>query len=183
MWNPCRSHYLTSPTPLTTQPPTRPSAHFWLLQVQIDLDMSSPLRKMQAVVPWANSGVAVATDTEAPLVSHLLVRWARVDGEETLLGMLRGCVLERGMAKGDAVEVEGRVNASTRIAMWLKGAVVDVGLDAASVDVLCIVLDLDYAKAVSTSQLQYWRKGLLASSKYKSGQTTAPAALVLRRQD
>jgi len=87
------------------------------------------------------------------------------------------------MAEGDAVEVEGRVNASTRIAMWLKGAVVDVGLDAASVDVLCIVLDLDYAKAVSTSQLQYWRKGLLASSKYKSGQTTAPAALVLRRQD
>jgi len=40
------------------------------------------------------------------------------------------------MAGGDAAEVEGRVNASTRTAMWLKGAVVDAGLDAASVDVL-----------------------------------------------
>ena len=50
--------------------------------------------------------------------------------------MLRDCVLERGMAEGDAVEVEGRVNASTRIAIWLKGTIVDVGLDAASVDVL-----------------------------------------------
>ena len=71
-------------------------------------------------------------------MSHLLARWARVDGEGTLLEvMLRDCVLERGMAEGDAVEVEGRFNASTRIAMWLnKGAIVDVGLDAASVDVL-----------------------------------------------
>ena len=50
--------------------------------------------------------------------------------------MLHDCVLERGMAEGDAVEIECRVNASTRIAMWLKGAIVDVGLDAASVDVL-----------------------------------------------
>ena len=45
------------------------------------------------------------------------------------------------MAEEDAVEVEGRFNASTRNAMWLKGAVVDVGLDAASVNVLCMVLD------------------------------------------
>ena len=29
-----------------------------------------------------------------------------------------------------------------------------------------MVLDLDYDKAVSTSQLQHWRKGLLASSKH-----------------
>jgi len=36
--------------------------------------MSSPLRKMQAVVPWANSGVAMAT------VLHLLARRERVDG-------------------------------------------------------------------------------------------------------
>ena len=32
-----------------------------------------------------------------------------------------------------------------------------------------MVLDLDYDKAVSTNQLQHWRKGLLASSKHKSG--------------
>ena len=31
--------------------------------------------------------------------------------------------------------------------MWIKGAIVEVGLDAASVDVLCMVLDLDYDKA------------------------------------
>jgi len=31
--------------------------------------MSSPLRKMQAVVPWASSGVAVATDAEVSEVS------------------------------------------------------------------------------------------------------------------
>ena len=109
---------------------------------------------MQAAVPWASSGVAVATDAEVALVSHLLARWARVDGEGGLLEVvLRDCVLERGMAEGDAVEVEGRVNVSTWIAMWLKGAIVDVGLDAASVDVLCMVLDLDYDKAVSTSKL------------------------------
>ena len=71
------------------------------------------------------------------------------NGEETLLGVMRG------MAEEDAAEVEGRVNASTRIAIWLKGAVVEVGLDAASVDVLCMVLDLDCDKAVSTSQLQH----------------------------
>ena len=103
------------------------------------------------------------------VVSYLPARWASVDGEETLLEMLRGCVLERGMVEGDAAEVEGRFNASTRIAMWLKGAIVDVGLDTASVDVLCMVLDLDYDKAVSTSQLQHWRKGLLASSKHNPG--------------
>jgi len=124
---------------------------------------------MQAIVPWASSGVAVATDAEVSLVSHLYARWARVDGEETLLEMLRGCVLERVMADGDAVEVEGRFNTSTGIAMWLKGAIVEVGLDAASMDVLCMVLDLDYDKAVSTNQLQHWRKGLLASSKHSSG--------------
>jgi len=84
----------------------------------------------------------------------LLAWWARVDGEGTLLEVMpRDCVLERGMAEGDAVEVEGRFIASTRIAMWLKGAVVDVGLDAASVDVLCIMLNLDYDKTVSTNQL------------------------------
>ena len=54
--------------------------------------------------------------------------------------MLQDCVLERGMAEGEAVDVEGRVNASTRIVMWLKGSIVDVGLDAASVDALCMVL-------------------------------------------
>jgi len=91
--------------------------------------------------------------TGAASVSHLLAPWASIDGEETLLEMLHGCVLERGMAEGDVVEVEGRVNASTRIAMWLKGAIVDVGLDTASVDVLCMVLDLDCDKAVSTNQL------------------------------
>ena len=89
---------------------------------------------MQAVEPWAGSGVAVATD--AASVPYLLARWASADGEEALLEMPRDSVLERGMAEGDAVEVEGRVNASTRTAMWLKGAVVDAGLDAASVDVL-----------------------------------------------
>ena len=76
---------------------------------------------MKAVVPWASSGVAVTIDAEVSFVSHLLARWARVDGEGTLLElMLRDCVLERGMAAmalGDAVEVEGRFNASTRIAM------------------------------------------------------------------
>ena len=50
--------------------------------------------------------------------------------------MFRGCVLERGMAERDAAEVKGRVNASTRIAMWLKGAIVDVGLDSALVEEL-----------------------------------------------
>jgi len=73
------------------------------------------------------------------------------------------------MAEGDAVEIECRVNASTRIAMWLKGAIVNVGLDAASVDVLCMVHDLDCDKAVSTNQLQHWRKGLLATAQHKSG--------------
>ena len=52
--------------------------------------------------------------------------------------------------------------------MWLKGAIVDVGLDAASVDVLCIMLNLDYDKTVSTNQLRHWRKRLLASSKHNS---------------
>ena len=126
-----------------------------------------PLRKMQAVVPWTSSSVAVATG--AASVSHLPAPWASIDSEETLLEMLHGCVLERGMAEGDVVEVEGRVNASTRTAMWLKGAIVDMGLDTASVDVLCMVLDLDCDKAVSTNQLQHWRKGLLASSKHSSG--------------
>jgi len=99
------------------------------------------------------------------LVSHLLARWARADGEETLLEvMLRDCVLEWGMAEGDAIEVKGRFNTSTRITMLLK-----VDLDAASVDLLCMVLDLDYDKAVSTNQLQHWRKGLLASSKHNPG--------------
>ena len=133
---------------------------------------------MQAAVPWASSSFAVATDAAA--VPHLPARWVRVDGEGTLLEMSRGCVLERGMAEGDAVEVEGRVNASTRFAMWLKGAIVDVGLDAASVDVLCMVLDLDYDKAVSTSQLQHWRKGLLASSKHNPGK---PPRLLLLYSD
>jgi len=124
---------------------------------------------MQAAVPWASSGVAVATDAEVALVSHLLARWARVDGEGGLLEVvLRDCVLERGMAEGDAVEVEGCFNASNRTAMWLKGAIVDVGLDAASVDVLCIMLNLDYDKTVSTNQLRHWRKGLLATAKHKS---------------
>jgi len=91
---------------------------------------------MQAVVPWLSSGVAVATDAEVSLVSHLLARWERVDGEGILLEMLRDCVLDRGMAEGDAFEVEGRYNTSTRFVKWLKGAIVDVGLDAASVDVL-----------------------------------------------
>jgi len=81
---------------------TLPVALFWPLQVQVDPDMSSPLRKMQAVVPWASSGVAVATNTEVSLVSLLLARWARVDGEGALLEvMLRDCVLERSMAEGD----------------------------------------------------------------------------------
>ena len=83
--------------------------------------------------------------------------------------MLRDCVLERGMAEGDAVEVEGRFNASTRIAMWLKGAILDVCLDSASVNVLCMMLNLDYDKTVSTNQLQHWRKGLLATAQHKSG--------------
>jgi len=61
--------------------------------------------------------------------------------------------LGAGMAEGDAAEVKGRYNTSTRTATWIKGAVVAVGLDAASVDVLCMVLDLDYDKAVSTSKL------------------------------
>jgi len=73
------------------------------------------------------------------------------------------------MAEGDAAEVEGRVNASTRIAMWLKGAIVDLGLNAASVDELCMALDLDYDKAVSTNELQHRRKGLLATAQHKSG--------------
>jgi len=123
---------------------------------------------MQAVVPWLSSGVAVATDAEVSLVSHLLARWARVDGEGTLLEMLRDCVLERGMAEGNAVEVEGRFNVGTKIAMWLKGAIVDVG-DATSVDVLCMMLNLDYDKTVSINQLQHWRKGLLATAQHKPG--------------
>ena len=45
----------------------------------------------------------------------------------------------------------------------------DVGLNAASVDVLCMVLDLDYDKAVSTNQLQHWRKGLLSTAQHKPG--------------
>jgi len=53
--------------------------------------------------------------------------------------------------------------------MWLKGAVVDVGLNAASVDVLCMVLDLDYDKAASTNQLKHWRKGLLSTAQHKPG--------------
>ena len=73
------------------------------------------------------------------------------------------------MAEGDAVEVEGLVNASTRFAMWLRVSIVDVGLDAASVDELCVVLKLDYDKAVSTNQLQHWRKELLAAAQNKSG--------------
>ena len=32
-----------------------------------------------------------------------------------------------------------------------------------------MVLDLDYDKAVSTNQLQHWRKGLLATAQHKSG--------------
>ena len=140
--------------------------------------MSSPLRKMQAVGPWASSGVAVATD--AASVPHLLARWASADGEGNLLGVLHDCALERGMAKGDAVEVEDRVNTSTGIAMWFKGAAVEVGLDAASVDVLCMVLDLDCDKAVSTNQLQHWRKGLLASSKHNPGK---PPRLLLLYSD
>ena len=32
-----------------------------------------------------------------------------------------------------------------------------------------MVLDLDYDKAVSTNQLQHWRKELLATSQYKPG--------------
>jgi len=75
----------------------RPAALFWPLRVQIDPDMSSPLRKMQAVEPWASSGVAGATD--AASVPHLLARWASVDGEETLLEMSHDCALERGMAE------------------------------------------------------------------------------------
>ena len=53
--------------------------------------------------------------------------------------------------------------------MWLKGAIVDVGLDAASVDVLCMVLNLDNDKTVSTNQLQHWRKGLFNTAQHKSG--------------
>jgi len=53
--------------------------------------------------------------------------------------------------------------------MWLKGAIVDVGLDAASVDVLCMVLNLDNDKTVSTNQLQHWRKGLFTTAQHKSG--------------
>ena len=83
--------------------------------------------------------------------------------------MLRGCVLERGVAEEGAVEVEGRFNTSTRTATWLKGAVVDVGLDAASVNELFMVLDLDYDKAVSTNQLWHWRKGPLATAQHNSG--------------
>ena len=73
------------------------------------------------------------------------------------------------MAEEDAAKAEGRYNTSTRIVMWLKGSIVDVGLDAASVDVLCMVLDLDCDKAVSANQLQHWRKGLLATAQHKSG--------------
>ena len=54
----------------------------------------------------------MATDAEVSLVSHLLARWARVDGEGALLEVMpRDCVLERGMAEVDAVEVEGRFDA------------------------------------------------------------------------
>ena len=45
----------------------------------------------------------------------------------------------------------------------------DVGLDAASVDVLCKMLSLDYDKTASTNQLQHGRKGLLATAQHKSG--------------
>ena len=45
----------------------------------------------------------------------------------------------------------------------------DAGLDAASLDVLCMVLDLDYDKAVSTSQLLHLQKGLFATAQHKSG--------------
>jgi len=140
------------------------------------INPSKPMSKRS----HASTGFAVATDAEVSLVSNLLARRARVDGEETLLEMLRGCVLERGMAEGDAVEVGGRFNTSTRFAMWLKGAIVEVGLDVASVDVLCMVLDLDYDKAASTNQLQYWRKGLLASSKHNPGK---PPRLLLLYSD
>ena len=44
-----------------------------------------------------------------------------------------------------------------------------MGLDAASVDVLCMVLALDYDKAVSTNQLQPWRKGFLDTAQHESG--------------
>jgi len=80
--------------------------------------------------------------------------------------MLCDCVLERGMAEGDAAEVEGSFNTSTRIAMWLKGAIVDVGLDATSVGMLLMVLDLDYDKAVSSNQLKQGRKGLLTTAQH-----------------
>ena len=36
-------------------------------------------------------------------------------------------------------------------------------------DVLCMVLDLDYDKAVSTSQLLHLQKGLFATAQHKSG--------------
>ena len=89
--------------------------------MQVNPNVSSPLRKMQAAVPWASSGVAVATDAEVSLVSHLLARWEWVDGEGALLEVMpRDCVLEQGMVEVDAVEAEGRFNASTRIAMWQK---------------------------------------------------------------
>ena len=93
------AHDLLPPSPTHYAPHyhhTRQASLFWPLQVQVDPDMSSPLRKMQAAVPWASSVVAMATD--AASVSHLLVRWANADGEETFLEMLRDCVLERGMA-------------------------------------------------------------------------------------
>ena len=63
-----RLHGPLPPTPHSL----RPTAFFWHLQVEVDPGMSSPLRKMQAVVPWASSGVAVATD--AASVSHLPAR-------------------------------------------------------------------------------------------------------------
>jgi len=61
--------------------------------VQVDPELPSPLRMAQAIVPWASSEVAVATDAEVALVSHLLARWARVNGEETLLEVFHNCAL------------------------------------------------------------------------------------------
>jgi len=66
--------------------------------------------------------------------------------------------------------------------MWLKGAIVDVGLDATSVDVLCMVLDLDYDRAVSTNQLKHWRKGLLATAQRNALSFSAARALSAARR-
>ena len=155
---------------------------------------NADLRLEQSSCAFVVSFPAVAPRSNYASALGRRLAAACLRGEGTLLAvMLRDCALERGMAEGDAaegdavegdaVEVKGRFNATTRIAMWLKGAVVDVGLDAASVDVLCMVLDrpglrqgrLDLPAAALA-------KGAPRHCTTQAGETPPPA-LVLRRQD